>query len=161
MQILFFILAAYNLLSIPASILWKKKHYRKQVYIDRLVGPIFLVISYGGIILLGWYCLFPETTKSNEEEALVSIVFLAGLTFLLATIFLYFSTMCIFFEDGVLYKKSFWGTRKLRIDQNTRLSQTHTGYIVQTDDGTIEIDGRHVIGDFWTIYNAVKDRINE
>jgi len=153
---------AIILLSHVVVLIWKKKHFVKQLYIERAVSIIGYLFSYLFSVSLVIICF------SVGKDSLYSwICLLIILVFDIIMMFVYVltSTTCIYVEGDILYSKNLFKNKQIKIDKEVIVTEEIDKRIVKSKDCDISINSRYLSGSIWIlldkIYQIKESKSNE
>ena len=145
-------------LSFFVVIIWKKKHFVKELYISEGSSITIYIITVA--ITIGLLIAFFAKCKGLPFGWLyLLIVLLCDL--LLLFIFLIDATTCIYLKDKILYKKNIFITKKILLNRETVIVEKIDRRIIKFKNKSISISSRYLSGSINNLINNVKNTINK
>lgn len=103
-NILIIVISFSILLSFLIAIVWKKKHFVKELYIGNGVSIVIYVITIA--ISIGLLTIYFATSRGLQYSWLYLLILLI-FDWILLFVFCVMYTTCVYLKDGKLYKKIF------------------------------------------------------
>lgn len=145
-------------LSFFVVIIWKKKHFVKELYISEGSSITIYIITVA--ITIGLLIVFFAKCKGLPFGWLyLLIVLLCDL--LLLFIFFIDATTCIYLKDKILYKKNIFITKKILLNRETVIVEKIDRRIIKFKNKSISISARYLSGSINNLINNVKKTINK
>ena len=133
--------------------IWKKTNFVKMVYVEKSVSIIFYTIAafFTGVIFMIFF--FKLSEVSNSWILLGSLLFF---DIIMLWEFCYEATKCIYLEKNVLYQKSIFRTKHIKVTGRISITEKLDKVIVKDNNTKISIDFRQLSGDIIAVINRVK-----
>lgn len=133
--------------------IWKKTNFVKMVYVEKSVSIIFYTIAafFTGLILIMYFFEFTEV--SNSWILLGSLLFF---DIIMLWVFCREATKCIYLEQNVLFQKSIFLTKHIKVTGKIIITEKLDKVIVKDENAKISINFRRLSGDTIAIVNGIK-----
>ena len=138
--------------------IWKKRNYVKEIYIDEGVSIIFYVMAIISTITL-LIIYFMDSKELTHIYKLLLIILLMDFVLLFA--FCFTATFCIYLKDGLLIQKSIINSKKILLNNDTKIIEKFDRTIIKSKRKSISINIRYLIGNTNNLINNVKLIINK
>ena len=133
--------------------IWKKTNFVKMVYVEEGVSIIFYTIAafFTGVIFIIFF--FNLSEVSNRWILLGSLLFY---DLIMLWGFCYEATECIYLEKNVLYQKSIFFTKHIKVTGKISIIEKLDKVIVKDENTKISINFRRLSGDTIAVVYRVK-----
>lgn len=137
--------------------IWKKKHFVKEIYIEKAVSILFYLLTVA--ITIGLIIAYFVTTQENLKSWLFLVILLC-MDILMLLVYAYTATACIYLKDNVLVKKNIFITKQITITKETTIKEKFDRRIIQSQNKKISINSRGFIGNILTLVGRIKSIID-
>ena len=133
--------------------IWKKTNFVKMVYVEEGVSIIFYTIAafFTGVIFM--ISFFKLSEVSNSWILWGSLLFF---DIIMLWVFCCEATKCIYLEKNVLYQKSIFLTKYIKVTGRISITEKLDKVIVKDENTKISINFRRLSGDTIAVVNKVK-----
>lgn len=150
------------LLSHVVVLIWKKKHFVKQLYIERAVSIIGYLFSFLFSVSLVVICF---TVGKDSPYSWIYLLILLVFDIIMMFVYVMTSTICICIEEDILYSKNLFKNKQIKIDEEVIVIEKIDRRIVKSQDCDISISSRYLSGSVWIlldkIYQIKESKSNE
>ena len=148
----------FCILSFLSVIIWKKKNFVKELYIEKGASIVFYFIAIAAALLpLIFYLIQSYEYPWNAKCALLLLITVMLL------MFMYDSTNCIYLQENMLYHKNIFRSKQILIDDQTRIIEKRSAdkIIIESGKSSISIPLRGLTGDLNTLVYKIKTIIDQ
>lgn len=156
-NILIIVISFSILLSFLIAIVWKKKHFVKELYIGNGVSIVIYIITIA--ISIGLLTIYFATSRGLQYSWLYLLILLI-FDWILLFVFCVMYTTCVYLKDGKLYKKNIFISKHIVLNRETKIIEKIDKTIIKSKNESISISSRYLTGSIRNLMNKVKKLIN-
>lgn len=133
--------------------IWKKTNFVKMVYVEEGVSILLYTIAVFGTGIIFLLYFFKSSEVSNSWLLWGILLFF---DIVMLGIFDLEATTCIYLDENVLYQKSIFLTKHIKITGRISITEKFDRLIVRDGNTKITINFRKLSGDTLAVVNRIK-----